>query len=96
MEKVLICYFTVINLLSVIVCTVDKIKAARHSWRISEKTMWVLSLIGGSVGMYLTMKIIRHKTLHKSFMVGLPVLIALQIAFILILTKLYNEHIILV
>ncbi|MBR6902637.1 MAG: DUF1294 domain-containing protein [Clostridia bacterium] len=96
MGKVLICYFTVINLLSVIVCTIDKIKATRHSWRISEKTLWVFSLIGGSVGMYLTMKIIRHKTLHKSFMIGLPVLIALQIAFILILTKLYTEHIILV
>lgn len=94
MEKVLICYLVAINLLSAIVCAVDKIKAARRSWRISEKTLWVLSLIGGSVGMYLTMKIIRHKTLHKSFMIGLPVLIALQIAFILILTNLYNGHII--
>ena len=93
MEKVLIIYFLTVNLLSVIICITDKIKAGRHSWRISEKTLWVLSLLGGSAGMYLTMKIIRHKTLHKRFMIGLPLLIIAQTIIVLVLTKLYGNHI---
>lgn len=65
-------YILLINLISIIVCIVDKIKAQRNLWRISEKTLFTLSAIGGALGMYLTMITIRHKTKHKSFMVGLP------------------------
>ena len=65
-------YILLINLISIIVCIVDKIKAQRNLWRISEKTLFTLSAIGGALGMYLTMITIRHKTKHKSFMIGLP------------------------
>ena len=94
MKDFILAYFIAINILSGIVCCIDKRKAIRHSWRISEKLLWILSLLGGSVGMYLTMHIIRHKTLHKRFMIGLPALIILQIVIILILTKFNPGHII--
>ena len=44
--------------------------------------------------MYLTMRIIRHKTLHKKFMIGIPLIILLQIVLVLLLTKLFHGHII--
>lgn len=93
MEKYFLLYFGFINLLSAVICAADKIKAVNGSYRISEKTLWLLSLLGGSVCMYLTMRAIRHKTLHKSFMIGLPLLIIAQIATVWLLTKLYYGHI---
>lgn len=94
MEKYVLLYLAFINLLSAVICAADKIKAIRHKRRISEKTLWLFSFAGGSVGMYLTMHIIRHKTLHKTFMIGMPLLIILQIVTVLVLTKLYSGHII--
>lgn len=75
-------YLLVINAVSVILCIVDKIKAIRGGWRISEKTLFAISALGGALGMYLTMRIIRHKTKHKRFMIGLPVIIIIQIIVI--------------
>ena len=76
-------YILLINLISIIVCIVDKIKAQRNLWRISEKTLFTLSAIGGALGMYLTMITIRHKTKHVKFMLGIPLIIILQIAIAL-------------
>ena len=55
-------------------------KESPNYWRIPESQLMLISAIGGSIGMYLTMKKIRHKTRHPKFMVGIPVIIALQIA----------------
>ena len=90
----MIIYFAFINLLSAAVCIADKWKAIKHKSRIRERTLWVLSLLYGSVGMYLTMHAIRHKTQHMSFMFGLPLLIIFQIFLVLLLTKLIGGHII--
>lgn len=68
-------WLIVINVISVIVCIADKIKAKKHKRRISEKTLFLLSFLGGALFMYITMRLIRHKTLHKKFMIGLPVII---------------------
>ena len=54
-------------------------------WRISEKALFILALLGGSVAEYFTMRLIRHKTLHKRFMIGLPVIIIIQLILIFIL-----------
>ncbi len=77
MTKLLI-YLAFINILSILNCMIDKDNARLGKRRISEKRLFVLSLFGGSVGMYLTMLIIRHKTKHLRFMIGLPVIIVLQ------------------
>ena len=72
-------YFAVISLTAVILTLHDK-RAAKHSqWRVKERTLMLVSVLGGSVAMLLTMLQIRHKTRNAKFMVGIPVMIALQI-----------------
>lgn len=83
MEKYFVIHFLLINLLSVIVCVWDKISAKKHRRRIRERTLFALTLLGGGFAMYLTMVIIRHKTRHKRFMVGIPLIILLQILILL-------------
>ena len=78
--KIALIYLAVISLISFIVTAWDKFCAKRDMWRVPEKTLLILSALGGSVAMYVTMKTIRHKTKHPKFMVGIPVIIFLQIA----------------
>ena len=78
-------YFICINLISVAVGITDKRKAIKGSRRVSEKTLFALCFLGGSVGMYLTMKAVRHKTLHKRFMIGVPLIFLLQIAIVIMI-----------
>ena len=77
-------YVAVISLLSIIVCVYDKKISKRNNvkLRIPEKSLFIWSALGGSVAMYITMHLIRHKTKHVSFMVGIPVIIVLQVALI--------------
>ncbi|MBR2388061.1 MAG: DUF1294 domain-containing protein [Clostridia bacterium] len=74
-------YLGIISLVSIIVCCYDKI-AAKHAsrHRIPEATLLWLSVLGGSVAMLITMNLIRHKTKHKKFMIGIPVIIFFQVA----------------
>ena len=59
-----------------------KVKAKQGSWRISEATLLILAVIGGSIGALLGMKVWRHKTMHKKFKYGLPLILLAQIALI--------------
>ena len=81
-EKILLAYIAVISLISIIVCIYDKkiSKKNKVELRIPEKTLLILSAIGGSVAMFITMLITRHKTKHVKFMLGIPVIMALQAA----------------
>lgn len=72
-------YFLIVNFVAFVLCVYDKYQSQRGGWRVSEKTLFTISLIGGALGMYITMQIIRHKTRHKRFMIGLPLIIVLQI-----------------
>lgn len=80
-------YLAVISLVSVVVCSVDKIRAQKNEWRISEATLFMLSFLGGAAAMLATMKTIRHKTKHKRFMIGLPIIIALHIVLIYFIVR---------
>ncbi len=82
---VIIIYLVLVSVISVVACVADKNNARKKKSRVSEKTLFALSVCGGAVAMYLTMQAIRHKTKHKRFMVGLPIIIVLQIAFALII-----------
>lgn len=77
-------YLAIISLISIIVCFYDKkiSKKNKVELRIPEKTLLILSALGGSVAMLITMLLIRHKTKHFKFMVGIPVIIIAQIAII--------------
>jgi len=77
-------YIAIISLVSVIVCIYDKkiSKKNRVELRTPEKTLLILSALGGSVAMFITMLIIRHKTKHAKFMVGIPAIMLVQAAAI--------------
>jgi len=76
---ILIVYFGLISLASMVVTICDKVRSRKGQWRVSENTLLILSALGGSVAMYLTMHIIRHKTRHIKFMVGIPIIILFQL-----------------
>lgn len=57
----------------------DKRKSRKQQYRIPERTFWMLSILGGSIGSYCGMKVFRHKTKHRAFLVGMPLLITLQL-----------------
>ena len=74
-------YIAVISLLTIAVTVYDKIAAKkRPRHRVPENTLLLLAVLGGGPAEYLTMQLIRHKTKHKKFMVGLPVIILLEAA----------------
>ena len=77
---VLIAYVAIISLISMIVCIYDKkiSKKNRVELRIPEKTLLWLSALGGSVAMLITMLLIRHKTKHVKFMLGIPLIMVIQ------------------
>lgn len=79
MYKALITYLVAINLLGIIVIVADKKKAIKGKYRIPELDLWIIALLGGSLGTYIAMKIVRHKTKHKNFMIGIPIIIIIQL-----------------
>ena len=58
----------------------DKSKAKRHAWRIPERTLFLASLLGGSIGTWAGMYLFHHKTKHWYFVVGMPLILAAQLA----------------
>ena len=72
-------YLLLINLVALVVYGVDKRRAKKGQWRISEKTLFLVALIGGSVGAIAGMYLFRHKTKHWYFRIGLPVILAAQL-----------------
>lgn len=75
-------YIGLMWLITSIVTILDKYRAVRHKWRIPEKVLFILAFLGGATAEYAVMKMIRHKTQHKSFMIGLPLIIILHVSII--------------
>ena len=75
-----ICYIVVINLVSFMMFGIDKYKARRGQWRISEATLLAVAAIGGSIGAWMGMKVWHHKTLHSKFRYGVPIILLVHIA----------------
>ena len=73
-------YLALINLIAAVVCAADKKCAKKKKRRVPEAVLFELSLLGGSVGMLVTMLAVRHKTKHLKFMLGIPAILLLQIA----------------
>lgn len=81
----IICYLLGINAVALMMYGIDKYKAKKAKWRISEATLLMLAVIGGSVGAWTGMKVWHHKTKHKKFKYGVPLILFLQIAAIMLL-----------
>ena len=76
----LACYLLAINAVTFIVYGIDKYKAKKAKWRISEATLLLLAVLGESVGAWVGMKVWHHKTMHKKFKYGIPAILLIQIA----------------
>ena len=83
----IIIYFILINLITFITFGIDKGKAINNNRRVSEKTLWIMSLIGGSLGALLGMKMFRHKTKKLSFQAMMAVILMLQIFIIYLIVN---------
>lgn len=70
------------NSLSFILMYLDKYKARKGQWRISEKTLFIFALLGGSIGSILGMYTFRHKTKHFKFIFGMPAILVVQVIFL--------------
>lgn len=77
-----LCYLCLVNLIAFLLMGVDKSRAKRHKWRISEKTLFLFPILGGPLGGLLGMSFFRHKTKHPKFTYGFPVLLILWTAAI--------------
>lgn len=85
--KFIFCYLIGVNLLGAAVTAWDKRQARRGGWRVRERTLFLWCLLGGSAGVYVTMRCIRHKTLHRRFMWGIPLIAAAQCALLFLLVR---------
>ena len=79
MEEI-ICYLLAVNIDTFLLYGIDKYKAKKGKWRISEATLLTMAAIGGSIGAWAGMRLWHHKTMHKKFKYGIPVIIILQVA----------------
>ena len=80
MLKAILIYILAINALTFVVYGIDKYKAKHAKWRISEATLLLLAVLGGSVGAWCGMKVWHHKTMHKKFKYGVPMIFIMQVA----------------
>ena len=80
LHSYLVCYLLAINAVTFIVYGIDKYKAKKAKWRISEATLLLLAVLRGSVGAWVGMKVWHHKTMHKKFKYGIPAILLIQIA----------------
>ena len=82
-------YIVLINILTFFIYGIDKLKAKKSKWRVPENTLIGMAIIGGSIGAWLGMKIWHHKTLHKKFKYGVPLILVAQTALCCYLLKLF-------
>lgn len=80
-------YLLAVNALTFLLYGIDKSKAMKGRWRISETTLLTMAAIGGSIGAWAGMRIWHHKTMHKKFKYGIPLIIILQFALVIYLHK---------
>ena len=79
MEEI-ICYLLAINIATFLLYGIYKYKAKKNQWRIAEATLLTMAAIGGSIGAWVGMRIWHHKTMHKKFKYGIPIIIIMQVA----------------
>ena len=85
MKVGLLYYLAIVNITTFVVYGIDKLKASKGWWRIPESTLLLLAVVGGSMGAWCGVRVWHHKTLHKKFKYGIPLILAIQIGLLLYL-----------
>ena len=80
-------YFASVNFIGFALMGIDKHKAKKRAFRIPEATLFIVAVIGGSAGSLLGMCLFRHKTRHRSFVIGMPLILFLQIVLVFAVLK---------
>jgi uncharacterized membrane protein YsdA (DUF1294 family) len=75
----MIIYLILINLIGLFIMWLDKHKAKKGKWRISEATLFLIAFLGGSIGEIVGMHMFRHKTKKKRFTIGFPAILIIEI-----------------
>lgn len=88
-DTIVVFYLAAINLLALILMGVDKSRSRRGKWRISEKVLFLVALLGGCLGAIAGMFLFRHKTKHLRFVLGLPSILLLQLIVLLCLARIF-------
>ena len=83
----MVVYLSLINMTGFFLMGVDKNRAKRGAWRISEKTLFGCALLGGSLGTTVGMHIFHHKTKHWYFKYGMPLILVIQLLFMCYITN---------
>ena len=78
--NIILYYLLAVNIATFFLYGIDKYKARKGRWRISEATLLMMAVIGGSIGAWSGMRLWHHKTMHKKFKYGIPIIIILQVA----------------
>ncbi|WP_195647201.1 DUF1294 domain-containing protein [Phocaeicola massiliensis] len=78
--KIILGYLLAINIATFFLYGIDKYKAKKGRWRISEATLLMMAVIGGCIGAWAGMRLWHHKTMHKKFKYGIPIIIIIQVA----------------
>ena len=84
MEEI-ICYLLAVNIVTFFLYGIDKYKAKKGKWRIPEATLLTMAAIGGSIGAWVGMRLWHHKTMHKKFKYGIPVIMIMQVCLVVYL-----------
>ena len=79
----IIIYLVIINIIGFLIMFIDKQKAKKGKWRIPEKTLFIITAIGGGIGTIAGMYVFRHKTQKIAFVIGLPMITVLEIIVII-------------
>ena len=87
MMNIILYYLLAVNIATFLLYGIDKYKAKKSKWRISEVTLLTMAAIGGSIGAWAAMRLWHHKTMHKKFKYGIPLIIIMQIALVAYLHK---------
>ena len=85
MEMIIYTFIAILNVITFMIYAIDKWKAKKNRWRIPESILLLLAVLGGSIGAWIGMKIWHHKTMHKKFKYGIPLIMILQIGMLLYL-----------
>ena len=87
MTKMILLYLLIVNALGFLLMLVDKRKAQKNLWRIPESTLFLMAVIGGSIGSIAGMYKFRHKTKHWQFVIGMPAILIAQVALVFLLLR---------
>lgn len=83
--QILPAYLFIVNAAGFLLMLIDKIKAKKNAWRIPEATLFLIALLGGSIGSLLGMYTFHHKTKHIRFVFGIPLILAVQLVTLILL-----------